>query len=97
MPAGAGSVLAGAARISPMTTQGHKLTESAITKATVPAGKDKAWLWDTTVAGFGLRVLTSGSKTFWFQYRAPPGGRTAPTRLATHRPPGAPRTSRDAD
>ena len=78
-----------------MTTQGHKLTESAITKATVPAGKDKAWLWDTTVAGFGLRVLTSGSKTFWFQYRAPPGGRTAPTRMVKIGPAGEGGTSLD--
>jgi integrase len=62
-------------------TRGHKLTESAIAKATVPPGKARAWLWDGTVSGFGVRIQPKGSRTFWLQYRAPPGGRNAPTRM----------------
>jgi integrase len=51
----------------------RKLTETLITKAIVPADKRQIWLWDATVTGFGVRVLASGAKTFWFQYR-PQGG-----------------------
>jgi integrase len=61
-------------------TRGHKLTESAIAKATVPPGKAKAWLWDSDVRGLGLRVLPR-SKTFWFMYRPRGAGRSANSRM----------------
>jgi integrase len=54
----------------------HKLTETTIANATVPAGKPQAFLWDSQVTGFGVRLLAAGSKTFWFQYR-PSGGVSA--------------------
>jgi hypothetical protein len=60
-------------------TQGRKLTETMIANATVPPGKPQAFLWDSQVTGFGVRLLAKRlshegcSKTFWFQYR-PPGG-----------------------
>src|SRR5262245_9456927 len=57
-----------------------KLTDAAVSRARVPAGKRQAFLWDTTVTGFGVRILPSGSKTFWFQYR-PPGGRSVSARM----------------
>jgi integrase len=56
-----------------------KLTETMISKAEVPDGKSQVFLWDSTVSGFGLRALASGSKTFWFQYR--PGGGRGPSRM----------------
>jgi len=62
-------------------TRGHKLTESAIAKATVPRGKAKHWLWDSQVKGLGVRVLPSGSKTFWFMYRPRGAGRSANSRM----------------
>src|SRR5262249_29915777 len=34
----------------------------------------QAFLWDTDVKGFGVRILPSSSKTFWFQYRPKGGG-----------------------
>lgn len=39
-------------------------------------------LWDSELAGFGLRVRAGGSKTFIAQYRAG-GGRTGQTRRYT--------------
>lgn len=46
--------------------------------------KDERYhLWDVTLSGFGLRVETSGRKTFILRYRANGGGRTAPRRFVT--------------
>jgi integrase len=58
----------------------HKLTETMITKTTVPLGSVQAFLWDSQVTGFGVRVLAAGSKTFWFRYRTP-GGRSGKNRM----------------
>ena len=38
-------------------------------------------LWDTELRGFGLRVATTGTKTFFVRYRAEGGGRKAPRRF----------------
>src|SRR5215471_5455740 len=57
----------------------RKLTEAAVSRARVPANQSQVFLWDTTVTGFGLRILPGGSKTFWYQYRTP-GGRSGKTR-----------------
>jgi integrase len=57
-----------------------KLTENRIARAKVPPGKTQAFLWDTAVTGFGVRILAGGSKTFWFQYR-PAGGRSVSSRM----------------
>lgn len=40
-------------------------------------------IWDSDVAGFGVRVGLSGSKTFVIRYRAEGGGREAPRRYVT--------------
>lgn len=63
-----------------------KTTKAAITKTTVDkavAGPRDQFIWDTDVAGFGLKVTPAGGKTYVFQYRiARPGeaSRTAPKR-----------------
>ena len=57
-----------------------------LTKREVDAAKAREGryhLWDTKLAGFGLRVETSGTKTFVVRYRADGGGRTAPRRFVT--------------
>src|SRR5262249_57655057 len=42
----------------------------------------ETFLWDTVVTGFGVRILPSGSKTFWFQYR-PRGGKSRMVRIGS--------------
>jgi integrase len=55
-----------------------------LTKRVVDAAEPKAKpydLWDGELSGFGLRVGTSGTKTFIIRYRANGGGRNAPRRF----------------
>lgn len=57
-----------------------------LTKRTVDAaqpGEGRYILWDADLIGFGLRIETSGSKSFIVKYRAEGGGRTASQRLVT--------------
>ena len=61
---------------------GKKLTEAAVDRARRPA-TGQTFLWDNTVKGFGVRVLPSGSKTFWFQYR-PRGGTSRMIRIGSY-------------
>ena len=56
-----------------------------LTKRTVEALKIEAkdyFVWDNQIAGFGLRVMPSGAKTYQAQYRK--GGRTRRVSLGRH-------------
>ena len=56
-----------------------------LTKRTVEALKIEAkdyFVWDTQIAGFGLRVMPSGAKTYQAQYRK--GGLTRRVSLGRH-------------
>jgi integrase len=57
-----------------MPSKRIRLTEKAIAKAVVPAGKDESWLYDSVVPGLVVRIRR-GSKTYYFEYRPEPGGR----------------------
>jgi integrase len=60
---------------------GVLLTKRSVDDAT--PGAVRYDVWDTSLAGFGLRVEKSGTKTFIIRYRTDGGGRTAPRRFAT--------------
>ena len=56
-----------------------------LTKRTVEALKPEAkdyFVWDSQIAGFGVRVMASGAKTYQAQYRK--GGRTRRVSLGRH-------------
>jgi integrase len=57
-----------------------------LTKRLIEAAKPalkRYEIWDSDVAGFGVRIGLSGSKTFVIRYRAEGGGREAPRRYVT--------------
>jgi integrase len=59
---------------------------TVLTKKIIDASapSDKRYdLWDSQISGFGVRIGTSGVKTFLVRYRADGGGRTAPRRYVT--------------
>jgi hypothetical protein len=59
-----------------------------LTKRVVDAAgsKDKRYyVWDSALSGFGIRIETSGAKTFIVRYRAEGGGRSAAQRFVTVR------------
>ncbi|MCD9149257.1 site-specific integrase [Pseudophaeobacter flagellatus] len=57
-----------------------KLTKRAV-DALEPTAKDY-FVWDSQIAGFGLRVMPSGAKTYQAQYRK--GGRTRRVSVGRH-------------
>jgi integrase len=59
-----------------------KLTKRLIDDATAPDGKP-VYLWETSLAGFGVKVLPSGGKKFIVKYRSYGGGRKATQRWLT--------------
>ena len=61
-----------------------KSSRRALTRsAAVPIGKKQVILWDASVVGFGLRCYATGARTWIFVYRAPGGGRKAPSQTLT--------------
>ncbi len=69
-----------------------KLTKKSVDAASAdPAGKD-AFLWDSDVKGFGLKVTPAGAKSYVLQYRTPEG-RSRRYRIGAH---GSPWTCEEA-
>ena len=63
-----------------------KSSETVLTKGIVDGclPSDKRYeVWDSKLPGFGLRIGTSGAKTYVVRYRAEGGGRSAPKRYVT--------------
>ena len=47
-----------------------KLTAGMVLRAAPAPGKDRLYVWDTELRGFGLMVMASGHKSYVVQYRA---------------------------
>ena len=47
-----------------------KLTAGMVLHAAPPPGKDRLYVWDTELRGFGLMVTAAGHKSYVVQYRA---------------------------
>ena len=60
-------------------TNGRQNRTNRTIGAAKPAAK-RYVIWDTEKKGFGVRVETSGLKSFIVRYRANGGGRNAPRR-----------------
>ena len=60
---------------------GLLLTKRVVDAADARDGR--YYVWDSLLPGFGIRVETSGAKTFIVRYRAEGGGRTAAQRFLT--------------
>ncbi len=61
-------------------------TSRKLTKRTVDAAAPRAHryvVWDPELPGFGLRVETSGSKSYFVRYRSKVGGSNSPKRFLT--------------
>jgi hypothetical protein len=46
-----------------------KITKRSVDALTCPAGKDRVFLWDDALSGFGVAAHRSGKKTYAVQYR----------------------------
>ena len=64
-----------------MADRTKKLTKRAVDAA--PPGSSRYIVWDAEIKGFGLRVETSGTKTYLVRYRPKGGGAKAPKRFVT--------------
>lgn len=62
--------------------QGTQRLTKRVIDAAVP-GERRYDIWDSDIAGFGVRIGAGGTKTFVFRYRAESGGRGAPKRHVT--------------
>jgi integrase len=71
-----------------------KITKRFVDAASPPT-TGEIILWDEAIAGFGIRVRSTGSKTYFVQYRAGKG-RSAPVRKVTIGRHGSPWTSDSA-
>jgi hypothetical protein len=59
-----------------------RITKRAVDGAAADAGRE-AWLWDSELKGFGLRLHPNGAKTYVVEYRPGPGGRATQKRRFT--------------
>ena len=59
-----------------------KLTKSLV-EAIEPEEAGPVYAWDSRLAGFGVKVLPTGRRSYVVKYRAGGGGRAAPQRWAT--------------
>jgi integrase len=59
-----------------------RVTKRAVDALACPAGKDREFLWDDAIAGFGVAAFPSGKKVYVCQYRH--GGRSRRANIGEH-------------
>jgi hypothetical protein len=59
-----------------------KITKRAVDALTCPTGKDRVFLWDDALSGFGIAAHRSGKKTYAVQYRR--NGRSRRATIGEH-------------
>ena len=59
-----------------------RITKRAVDALRCPAGKDRVFLWDEDLAGFGVAAFPSGKKVYVAQYRQ--GGRSRRVTIGEH-------------
>ena len=59
-----------------------RITKRSVDSLECPAGKDRTFLWDDSLSGFGVVAHRSGRRVYVAQYRA--GGRSARVTLGEH-------------
>ena len=57
-------------RAYPKNLMNAKLTAGMVLHAAPEPGKDRRYVWDTELRGFGLMVTAAGHKSYVVQYRA---------------------------
>lgn len=67
-----------------MSRRGNKVlfTKTALDGFTCPPGQKDAWVFDSELPGFGVRITTAGSKVFYLQYSV--AGRVQRHRLGAY-------------
>ncbi len=79
---------------SALVKQKIRLTKRIVDAAIPAAGKD-TFIWDGEIPGFGLRVTSSGAKSYVFKYREGKGRRALTRRMKIGEPPMTPDQARD--
>ncbi|MFC3070502.1 tyrosine-type recombinase/integrase [Phenylobacterium soli] len=74
-----------------MSNKRVKLTRKLV--ESVALGPQDAFLWDSEVVGFGVKVSRGGQRSYILQYRI--GGRSRRFTIGTHGSPWTPETARD--
>jgi integrase len=71
-----------------------RLTKRSVEAVPVPAKGKRSYLWDDTLKGFGVMVMSTGARSYLVKYRI--GGRAAPARRYTIGRHGSPWTAERA-
>lgn len=71
-----------------------RITKSSVDDMETPPAGSRTILWDADVRGFGVRIASSGIRTYFLRYRM--GGRDTPQRMVTIGRPGSPWTTAQA-
>ena len=70
------------------------IKKSTVDSAALPAAGERKTIWDAELKGFGVRIASSGVKTYLLRYRM--GGRGSPIRTVTIGQHGSPWTTEQA-